>query len=49
MAIPTRLKPPTQTAVLQSRDRQVFYRILQDWAEQENLSLSLSQKNGEQI
>ncbi len=33
-----------QTAVLQSRDRQIFYRILQDWAAQEQLQLSLSQK-----
>ncbi|MBE9063262.1 DNA double-strand break repair nuclease NurA [cf. Phormidesmis sp. LEGE 11477] len=33
-----------QTAVLQSRDRQIFYRILQDWAAEEQLQLSLSQK-----
>jgi hypothetical protein len=33
-----------QTAVLQSTDRQVFYRILQDWAKQEELSLRLSRK-----
>jgi len=41
---PYAIETADQTAVLQSRDRQVFYRILQDWAEQENLSLSLSQK-----
>lgn len=33
-----------QTAVLQSGDRQVFYRILQDWAEEEDLSLRFSRK-----
>ena len=33
-----------QTAVLQSSDRQMFLRILQDWAEQENLNLRLSRK-----
>jgi hypothetical protein len=33
-----------QTAVLQAEDRQAFYRILQDWAEQENLNLRLSRK-----
>jgi hypothetical protein len=41
---PYAIETADQTAVLQSRDRQIFYRILQDWAEQENLHLSLSQK-----
>ncbi len=41
---PYAIETADQTAVLQSRDRQVFYRILQDWAAQENLQLSLSQK-----
>lgn len=41
---PYAIETADQTAVLQSRDRQIFYRILQDWAEQENLALSLSQK-----
>jgi NurA domain len=33
-----------QTAVLKAEDRQVFLRILQDWAEQEDLSLRFSRK-----
>ncbi len=33
-----------QVAVLQADDRQIFYRLLQDWAEQENLNLRLSRK-----
>jgi NurA domain len=41
---PYAIETADQTAVLQSRDRQIFYRILQDWAKQENLPLSLSQK-----
>ncbi|MGB3299605.1 MAG: DNA double-strand break repair nuclease NurA [Phormidesmis sp.] len=41
---PYAIETADQTAVLQSRDRQIFYRILQAWAEQESLSLSLSQK-----
>ncbi|MGB3296050.1 MAG: DNA double-strand break repair nuclease NurA [Phormidesmis sp.] len=41
---PYAIETADQTAVLQSRDRQVFYRILQDWAEQEQISISLSQK-----
>ncbi|MEM6451903.1 MAG: DNA double-strand break repair nuclease NurA [Cyanobacteria bacterium P01_D01_bin.105] len=41
---PYAIETADQTAVLQSRDRQVFYRILQDWAHQENLQLKLSQK-----
>ena len=41
---PYAIETADQTAVLQSRDRQIFYRILQDWAEHENLQLRLSQK-----
>jgi hypothetical protein len=41
---PYAIETADQTAVLQSRDRQIFYRILQDWAEQEQLQLKLSQK-----
>ncbi|MDJ0702054.1 MAG: DNA double-strand break repair nuclease NurA [Leptolyngbyaceae cyanobacterium MO_188.B28] len=33
-----------QTAVLQTQDRQIFYRMLQDWAAQEGLNLRLSRK-----
>ncbi|NJO40870.1 MAG: DNA double-strand break repair nuclease NurA [Cyanobacteria bacterium CRU_2_1] len=33
-----------QTAVLQADDRQAFYRILQDWADQEDLDLRFSRK-----
>ncbi|MBD2022712.1 DNA double-strand break repair nuclease NurA [Leptolyngbya sp. FACHB-36] len=33
-----------QTAVLRAEDRQVFYRLLQEWAENENLNLRLSRK-----
>jgi NurA domain len=33
-----------QTAVLQSDDRQTFYRILQNWAEEQELNLRLSRK-----
>lgn len=33
-----------QTAVLQADDRQAFFRILQDWAERENLDLRFSRK-----
>ncbi len=33
-----------QTAVLQAGDRQLFYRILQDWAEEQQLQLRLSRK-----
>ena len=33
-----------QVAVVQERDRQTFFRILQDWAEKENLKLLLSRK-----
>ena len=41
---PYAIETADQTAVLQSRDRQIFYRILQDWAQQEALQLRLSQK-----
>ncbi|MEL6604947.1 MAG: DNA double-strand break repair nuclease NurA [Cyanobacteria bacterium J06614_10] len=41
---PYAIETADQTAVLQSRDRQIFYRILQDWAKQEDLPLRLSQK-----
>jgi hypothetical protein len=33
-----------QVAVLKNEDRQVFYRLLQDWAEKEELNLRLSRK-----
>lgn len=33
-----------QTAVLRTEDRQIFYRLLQDWAEAEALNLRLSRK-----
>ena len=33
-----------QVAVLKNDDRQTFYRLLQEWAEQENLQLRLSRK-----
>jgi len=33
-----------QTAVLQADDRQIFYKLLQDWAEAEDLSLRFSRK-----
>jgi NurA domain len=33
-----------QTAVLKAEDRQAFFKILQDWAEQEELSLRFSRK-----
>jgi hypothetical protein len=33
-----------QTAVLQTEDRQAFYKILQEWADQEELNLRLSRK-----
>lgn len=33
-----------QTAVLQSEDRQAFFKILQDWSEKEEITLRLSRK-----
>jgi hypothetical protein len=41
---PYSLETADQTAVLQSSDRQTFYRIFQDWAEQTDLQLRLSRK-----
>jgi NurA domain len=41
---PYAIETADQTAVLQSDDRQMFYRILQDWAEQEQLNLRFSRK-----
>jgi hypothetical protein len=41
---PYAIETADQTAVLQSDDRQTFYRILQDWAEQEQLNLRFSRK-----
>ncbi|MBE9076642.1 DNA double-strand break repair nuclease NurA [Romeria aff. gracilis LEGE 07310] len=41
---PYAIETADQTAVLQSRDRQLFYRILQDWADGEDLPLRLSRK-----
>jgi len=33
-----------QAAVLKAEDRQTFYRILQDWAEEQELKLRFSRK-----
>jgi hypothetical protein len=33
-----------QTAVLKAEDRQMFFRLLQDWADSEDLNLRLSRK-----
>jgi NurA domain len=41
---PYAIETADQTAVLQAGDRQVFYRILQDWADQEQLNLRFSRK-----
>jgi hypothetical protein len=41
---PYAIETADQTAVLQTQDRQAFYRILQDWAEQEQLNLRFSRK-----
>lgn len=41
---PYAIETADQTAVLQAPDRQLFYRILQDWAEQEALNLRFSRK-----
>ncbi len=41
---PYAIETADQTAVLKSEDRQMFYRLLQDWAEEENLNLRLSRK-----
>lgn len=41
---PYAIETADQTAVLKTEDRQVFYRILQDWAATEQLNLRLSRK-----
>lgn len=41
---PYAIETADQTAVLQSNDRQIFFRILQDWAHQEDLQLRWSRK-----
>jgi hypothetical protein len=33
-----------QVAVLQAEDRQLFYRLLQDWAEKSDISFRFSRK-----
>ena len=41
---PYAIETADQTAVLQANDRQIFFRILQDWARQEDLQLRWSRK-----
>jgi hypothetical protein len=41
---PYAIETADQTAVLKVEDRQVFFRLLQDWAEEEKLNLRLSRK-----
>jgi len=41
---PYAIETADQTAVLTAEDRQVFYRVLQDWAKDESLNLRLSRK-----
>ncbi|NEZ59700.1 DNA double-strand break repair nuclease NurA [Adonisia turfae] len=41
---PYAIETADQTAVLQTNDRQIFFRILQDWASQEDLQLRWSRK-----
>jgi hypothetical protein len=41
---PYAIETADQTAVLQSHDRQIFFRVLQEWAESEALNLRLSRK-----
>ena len=41
---PYSIETADQTAVLQGQDKQMFFRILQDWAEQESINLRLSRK-----
>jgi hypothetical protein len=41
---PYAIETADQTAVLQGGDRQLFYRILQEWAERETLDLRFSRK-----
>jgi hypothetical protein len=41
---PYAIETADQTAVLQAPDRQLFYRILQDWADREKLNVQFSRK-----
>lgn len=41
---PYAIETADQTAVLRAEDRQMFYRLLQDWADEEELNLRLSRK-----
>jgi hypothetical protein len=41
---PYAIETADQTAVLQAPDRQLFYRILQDWAQREDLNVQFSRK-----
>lgn len=41
---PYAIETADRAAVLQANDRQIFYRLLQNWAEKENLHLRLSRK-----
>jgi hypothetical protein len=41
---PYAIETADQTAVLQAPDRQLFYRILQEWADREALNLQFSRK-----
>lgn len=41
---PYAIETADQTAVLHNSDRQIFYRILQDWAEKEKVNLRFSRK-----
>lgn len=41
---PYAIETADQTAVLKAEDRQIFYRLLQDWAAEEALNLRLSRK-----
>lgn len=41
---PYAIETADRAAVLQAEDRQVFYRLLQNWADKENLNLRLSRK-----
>lgn len=41
---PYAIETADQAAVLRSDDRQLFYRLLQEWCDQEGLNLSLSRK-----
>ncbi|NEQ43922.1 MAG: DNA double-strand break repair nuclease NurA [Leptolyngbya sp. SIOISBB] len=41
---PYAIETADQTAVLQAPDRQLFYRILQDWADREDLNVQFSRK-----